>query len=429
MSALIDTIAGHPLVTAVTAASAMVLLILAVLATRRAFRAFGRLRARVGDDHLLTLVAGGIGTCVAGQGMWAYFTDTVKAAVWLRILMFAFIEVMVISSAIRARRSMRAGHGTGVDGVAMWVLTCLSAVLASTHAASFGELLLRLSAPLVAAFGWERTDWRRINWRLSPERVLIRLGLADPTDRTASEVDAHRRLLRLAIATKRARTAGWPRRWWTLRRLDRAMEGAVEYGGLGTDPDSRDTLVATLGALVNASDLLVLRPPAPWAEQTAAPTFTLEPSGPSVRLPELEAGTGPAWADLRQRQTASDDAIPAGQPTAHNLAAAVISARADGMTYREIAEAFDIKRWRVEAILRPDNGSAQSDTPTEDANVSEIPSPTAEPSSEEPATEPRRPDRTGRRFAVRLRRWLVTAEEARPEPAARTANGHHPEPG
>lgn len=96
------------------------------------------------------------------------------------------------------------------------------------------------------------------------------------------------------------------------------------------------------------------------------------------------------------------------------------------MTYRDIAEAFDIKRWRVEAILRPDNGSAESDTPTEESNVSEIPSPTTELPAEEPSAEPRPPDRTGRRFAVRLRRWLVTAEEAKPEPVG--ADGTHMSP-
>jgi hypothetical protein len=423
-------ITQHPIETAVTAVSAVLLLTLAVLAVRRACRAFGRLRARVGDENLLTRVTAAIATGVAAQGMWAFF-DTLHIPVWLRVLFFAFLELMVVASAIRARSSMRDGHGTGVDGVAMWVLTCLSATLSATHAGSVGEVLFRLAAPLVAAWGWERsmalerrrrTGRKGINWRLTPERVFIRLGLADPSDRSASEVDTVRRLLRLAIAAKRARTAGWPRRWWTLRRLDRAMEGAVEYGGLGTDPDSRDMLMSTLGALVNASDLLQLRPPAPWDDQTPALAVPPEVSGLSERLPELKRGTDVVRADLGQPQTASDSDTFAGQAAAHALNAAILSAKADGLSVRDIATAFETTKYRVEKALATARGS---DAPEATAETSEISPAEPGPLAVEPSAEPRRPDRTGRRFAVRLRRWLVTAEEAEPEPT-HIVNGRAP---
>lgn len=417
----IELVEQHPVATTVAVAVSILLLLLVIAVTRRVVRSAARLRTRVGDENLLTRLTAAIATGVAAQGMWAFF-DTLLIPVWLRVLFFAFLELMVVASAIRARSSMRDGHGTGVDGVAMWALTCLSAILSATHAGSVGEVLFRLAAPLVAAWGWERSmalERRRrtgstgIHWRLTPERVLIRLGLADPTDRSASEVDAHRRLLRLAIAAKRARAAGWPRRRWTLRRLDRAMEGAVEYGGLGTDPDSRDMLVATLGALVNASDLLQLRPTAPWDEQTPAPVDPREVSGSSERLPELEVGTGVVRADLGQPQTVPDSDDPAGRAAAHALDAAILSAKADGLSVRDIAKAFETTKYRVEKALATAGGS---DAPEATADTSEISPVEPGAAAKEDAAEPSRPDRSGRRFAVRLRRWLVTAEESKPEP-------------
>src|SRR5690606_18567180 len=102
----------------------------------------------------------------------------------------------------------------GIDGTAVWVLTCLTAILSSLEAESPPEFIFRLAAPLVAAWLWERgmaierqriTGRARINWRFTPERVMVRLGLAEANDRTASEVDAHRRLTRVALAAKHAR--------------------------------------------------------------------------------------------------------------------------------------------------------------------------------------------------------------------------------
>jgi hypothetical protein len=211
--------------------------------------------------------------------MWRFFGDVLQFTGPLRVLTFAFIETAVITSAVRARQAMRENYTAGVDGIAVWALTSLSAVLSSLDARSFGEVVLRLAAPLVAAWLWERgmalerrrlTGRTRINWRLTPERVLTRLGLADPTDRNASEVDAQRRLMRLALAAKHARntraTGKDRKQKRALAKLDRAMERAVEFGSLGTDPDRQAQLVAQLGVLYNAASLLDLTLDAPWAQ-------------------------------------------------------------------------------------------------------------------------------------------------------------------
>ncbi len=86
----------------------------------------------------------------------AVFTDTMPLAPELRWLVFGFVELAVVTSAIRARNSVREHGHAGVDGVAVWALTGLSAVLSSLDAHSFVEALVRLSAPVVAAWLWER---------------------------------------------------------------------------------------------------------------------------------------------------------------------------------------------------------------------------------------------------------------------------------
>ncbi len=131
---------------------------------------------------MLTLVAASVATTVAMTGMWRFFGVTLHFSGALRILLFAFIELAVVTSAVRARRNMRDIHTAGIDGAAVWILTGLSAVLSSLDARSPAEAVFRLAAPLVAAWLWERglaverrrATGRRIHWRLTAERVLVR---------------------------------------------------------------------------------------------------------------------------------------------------------------------------------------------------------------------------------------------------------------
>lgn len=323
MSDLLSMFDKHPTEAVGVAVCAVLMLATIALATRRAVRAIRRsLTARrerhaknepenqqgqTSGANLWYLGGAALGTGVAAQGMWAFFRDTLHMHWSLRIIFFAFIEVQVIQSALRARRSSRAGHGAGVDGVAMWVLTMLSAVLSATHSHNAGEALFRLSAPLVAAWGWERSmqlerrdekdrkagqqraERTGIHWRLTPERVLVRLGLADPTERTASEVAAERRLTQMALAAHRARSSKTLDKWWGKRkhrrnveRLEKAAARAVQDGDLGTDPARRDALMGKVAVLYHARALLDLTPESPWQ-----PAPTAEPHAPAIAA-ELE---------------------------------------------------------------------------------------------------------------------------------------------
>ncbi|MFB9893343.1 hypothetical protein [Planobispora takensis] len=276
-------------------------LILAILgffilraAIRVGNRLFHRYVAPRPVEDILTVVAASIATGVSAQGMWRFSSDVLGFDGPLRLLLFAFIEVAVITSAVRARRNMRENFSAGIDGVAVWALTCLTAVLSSMDARSVAEAVFRLAAPLVAAWLWERgmaierhriTGRSRINWRLTPERMLVRVGLAEVSDRTASEVDAHRRLTRVALAAKKARAlreAGASDRKMraALAKLDREMDRAVEHTGLAADPVRQEALLAQIGALYNTSALIDLSPPVPWAPEAEVESPALPAARP-----------------------------------------------------------------------------------------------------------------------------------------------------
>ncbi|MBP2705851.1 hypothetical protein JOL79_18740 [Microbispora sp. RL4-1S] len=282
----------HPVGAVFICLFALVLLAAIYFALHVAVRAVSRMLRRWAGgrptEDILTIVAASIATGVSAQGMWRFSGDVLGFDGPLRLLLFAFIEVAVITSAVRARRNMRENYSAGIDGIAVWALTCLSAVLSSMDARSVAEAVFRLAAPLVAAWLWERgmaierhriTGRSRINWRLTPERVLVRVGLAEASDRTASEVDAHRKLTQVALAAKRARAlreAGASQRKMrvALAKLDRAMDRAVEYTGLAVDDKRQEELLSQIGALYNTAALIDLTPPVPWAPD--------EPEGPAA---------------------------------------------------------------------------------------------------------------------------------------------------
>ncbi|WP_157253276.1 hypothetical protein [Nonomuraea typhae] len=275
-------VAEKPVITAIFCVLGLIGLALAFVLVKVAWRAgawlFNRYISPRPVEDVLTVVAACIATGVSAQGMWRFSGDVLGLDGPLRLLLFAFIEVAIITSAVRARRNMRENYSAGIDGIAVWALTCLTAILSSMDARSLPEAIFRLAAPLVAAWLWERgmaierhriRGTGRINWRLTPERLLVRIGLAEVSDRTASEVDAHRRLTRVALAAKRAkalREGGASERKVraALSRLDKAMDQAVEHTGLAVDPQRQEALLAQIAALYNTSKLVDADPRVPW---------------------------------------------------------------------------------------------------------------------------------------------------------------------
>lgn len=285
---LANLLAGIPPIAWQTAA-AVVAFVVAVFAlrglrtlTRAANQFFRRYVAPRPAEDVLTVIAASIATGVSAQGMWQFIDRTLHLHWALQAAGFAFIEVAVITSAVRAKRSMTERFSAGIDGIAVWALTSLSAVLSAMEARSLPEALFRLAAPLVAAWLWERgmaVERRRvsglsgINWRLTPERILVRLGLAEARDRTADEVDAHRRLTRVARAAKKVyqlRQAGASDRQIraAVTRRDRAIDLAVAHTSLARDKTKQAALLDLLTAFGGGDSLSAVleTASAPWAD-------------------------------------------------------------------------------------------------------------------------------------------------------------------
>jgi hypothetical protein len=250
-------------------------------------------------EAALTLAAAGIATGVAATGMWRFFSDVLEIrSVWLRGALFAFLEIALFVSALRARRNLledlerKADRpSTGIDGKAVWGLAALSGVFAAMDARSLAEAIFRIGAPLVAAWLWERglaAHRRRarggrkaIHWTVTKERILVWLRLAEPGDRAVADVDAERRRRRLIRAAYRLQNLRDIGAWkWRIRHaqatLRRANEAAIEHLSLGTDAGLRQQVREELATVFQAE-----------ASMTRAAVADLAPWGPLLDVEEF----------------------------------------------------------------------------------------------------------------------------------------------
>lgn len=295
----------------VSAAGALVLaLVLVAFLTRRGTR------HRTGDkmtlENKLTFLVAVIIAGVCAQGMGLFFYKELGFPLELVIVVGGVLELTAFTCALRARRNIREQGRAGVDGAAVWGVTALSGVFSAMEADSAQVAVFRLVMPLLAAWLWERgmsIERRKarggstIHWRVTPERVLVWLRVAEPSGRTASEVDAHRRLTRVAKAAAHLRTLRINEAWhWRIERaerhLERAMRSAVAHAGLAQDPTRQEALIAQIGSLYNAGKLADLTPDAPWSGFAIPANRTLfEALGvPFVQAEVLPPETGPAAA-------------------------------------------------------------------------------------------------------------------------------------
>jgi hypothetical protein len=259
-------------------------------------------------EDALTFIVAAIAAGVSAQGMWMFFRDVLDFHVALRIVSFAVLEIAALTCGLRARRNVAdpAIGEAGIDGAAVWAIAALSAVFSALDSHSVAEVPARLAFPLLAAWLWERglsierrkNTGRKVHMRITTDRILVRLGIAEPTDRTAFEVDAHRRLTAVAKAAMRlrARRAAGSWKWrqnFARLSLERAVQRAVEHSGLATNPERQAALVAQIGALVNASELAALDARAPWTPALRAPGSGAQ-AGPSTLDDQLDAATAEA---------------------------------------------------------------------------------------------------------------------------------------
>jgi hypothetical protein len=188
----------------------------------------------------------------------------------------------------------------------VWVLAGLTATLSALDSDSFREVCLRLVAPLVAAWMWERAlaaerhvrlggTARRINWTLTPERILVWLRLAEAHGREVSEVDRARRRAKLGRARlhlhllQSRKSLAWRVRRAHHRVIRQAMH-AAEHIGLAEFPEATNErqaiqmYMATLYGFVEATSPQAVAHLNAWQQHTDSTEHTTELVDPCTAL-------------------------------------------------------------------------------------------------------------------------------------------------
>lgn len=271
------------------------LILAAAAAAGRGFATAGRAVHRKDGERfpaedVLTVIAASLATSVSLNGMWRFAGTVLHFTGPERVLLFSFIEVSMVTCALRARRNIHRAakrmneeggqHETpsaGVDGAAVWVLSALSGFFAALNAASATEGLFRLAPPLLAAWMWERSlavqrraaTGKRVSSKVTAERILVWLRLAEPTGRTTTEVDTHRRIAalaradhRLGVLRRRPARPAFIRR--AERRRNKLLAAALDHTGLATDPAVKELLRHHILSLSRADTLGTITGLAPW---------------------------------------------------------------------------------------------------------------------------------------------------------------------
>lgn len=231
----------------------------AVLAALLMMRGTVRALRRRDLADVITVLIAMATTIYAGAGNWQFLGVAMHYGTDLRAVLVCALEGAVVVEGLRSRKNIEATGKAGADGVGLWVLAGLSSLLASSASGSLQEALGRLAIPLVAAWLWERllAPQRRarkalreaspIRWRITPERILVWMRLADATDMDVTKVDAGRRVARFLRKTDREKN-GWRNPFTAKASADRERlrmfrDALMRYG----DPTEVYGTLATIG--------------------------------------------------------------------------------------------------------------------------------------------------------------------------------------
>ncbi len=281
-------------------------------------------------QNLLTATVGLIATAAQAQGMWNFFGDQFRISnYYLRGALFAFIELGILVSALRARRHRIDHGGVGVDGATVWVLALLSGILSATDTSTTGAALGRLAVPLVAAWMFERAIsversdrvgvLNGIPWRITPARVLVWLRLADPAERDVADVARAHRLAQLARYAYRVDQVRPGRRKVRMqRRLVRRLLKVNADLHLATNPlvmaELRSNLATVFQALGQMTPVAVADL-SPWGVAGTLVHGSVLLSGPFDGAPRLTLTT-PLTEGFRSPGSTPGGTPPNGSGTA-----------------------------------------------------------------------------------------------------------------
>lgn len=293
------------------------------------WRASRALRGKKAADTL-TVVAAAMASSVAATGMWHFFSRTMHLPTWIQAVLFAFMEISVLASALRARANVARDGQAGADGLAVWVLTCASGLMSASEANSIQEALVRLGAPLVAAWLWERsmvperraqkvkqgTAESAVRWLFSVKRIAVRLGLATALGADLETEDANRRIDRFVRADNRAQRAGFLTRRHAGRRRDRAHARLMEQARMQADPRAlyshlgRQAILDVLARL-GGDDAVIDRERARQMQHILADATNGDPAAGGA---PAAAPAGASSAATIRQPSARNDAQPYPQP-------------------------------------------------------------------------------------------------------------------
>jgi len=241
-------------------------------------------------------------TALAAQGMVMVGRDALGLPLGFALALAAFLELALISSALLARACAMAGRPAGADAVAVWVFSAVSGLFSAAHeligppgpatgqrgwqhdSLSLLAAGVRIAAPLVAAWLWER--------------VLVS-ARRQAAARSAAQIRADRRLLAFARAAQTLRrllnsqTASEPQIRRTRRRFDRRHVALLRHVP-ATDPTLRTTIQQWLTELFSADTLyLDWTPP---SIQNLSDTPARAADSPDTRVHPTDISTGEARA-------------------------------------------------------------------------------------------------------------------------------------
>ncbi|WP_128977520.1 hypothetical protein [Streptomyces roseicoloratus] len=303
LTTAVTWIEAHPWATATAAAFTLAALAAAGWGLKRTV-------TRYGGANVLTGLGAVLANSLSAVGMWRTLEHGMKLPTLVLVIVFPIFEVAVFASALRAGNTIKAaakemeesgesGHVSGgVDGIAVWVLTCTSAALSAMDAGSPLDACIRIAAAMVAAWLWERS--------LAPARRAAR-GQAGPGilatyftrvrthllswagQESADEIARRRAAARASRLSDKLRALGDKRDGWRGRRISRRLRKAVRISGAAHNPADRRYLLEDIAASRNADALADLTPASPWtlaAAATPAETALTEHARQSMRIAE-----------------------------------------------------------------------------------------------------------------------------------------------
>jgi hypothetical protein len=269
-------------------------------------------RGAVGRAQSLSLRAASatavVPTALAAQGMVMVGHDALGLSLAFAVALAAFLELALISSALLARASAMAGRPAVADAVAVWVFSAVSGLFSAAHeligpldsatgqrgwqhdSLSLLAAGVRIAAPLVAAWLWER--------------VLVS-ARRQAAARSAVQIRADRRLLAFARAAQtlrrllRSQTASKRQIRRAHRRFDRRHVALLRRVP-ATDPKLRAAIQQWLAELFCADTLyLDWTPP---RLQTRSDTLAAVADNPDSRTRQTDASA-------RMASAASDTSV------------------------------------------------------------------------------------------------------------------------